>query len=217
LMALLRLRLWLFCCGCAHAATFLPSSRFGANRILTPSPSSSLPRAPRRALVHAGAMRPQRAVVIGAGVGGLYVAAALARAGVNVTLVEQNDERCAGGRLACETVRGSNGREYRFETGPSLLLLPRVFRGALEALGLRSEELLRLRKVRPAYSVHFADGGPTPLKLGGGATDEAELRAAMEEVERGSYQRMRGYMVGARANLRAGLPIFIREQLGWDE
>ena len=40
-----------------------------------------------------------RAVVVGAGVGGLYTAARLARAGVQTTLLEQNPREDAGGRL----------------------------------------------------------------------------------------------------------------------
>ena len=46
------------------------------------------------------------------------------REGVAVTLVEKNSRAAAGGRLACETIAAANGRNYRFETGPSLLLLP---------------------------------------------------------------------------------------------
>ena len=51
-----------------------------------------------------------RAVVVGAGVGGLYTAAKLAREGVAVTLVEKNSRAAAGGRLACETIAAANGR-----------------------------------------------------------------------------------------------------------
>eukprot|EP00966_Prymnesium_polylepis_P052193 1208179-Prymnesium_polylepis.1 len=53
--------------------------------------------------------------------------------------------------------------------------------------------------------------------LGGDASDEAALAAAMEAEEAGAYAKMAGYMASARANLRAGLPIFIRERLGLDE
>lgn len=72
-------------------------------------------------------------------------------------------------------------------------------------------------QVRPSYSVHFSDGGPSPLRVGGCSSEEDGLKAMMEAEEPGSYLRMKGYMVAARANLRAGLPIFIREKLGVDE
>jgi len=158
---------------------------------------------------------PRCAVVVGAGVGGLVTAARLARAGVDVTVVEQNERSCAGGRLATETLLAS-GREFRFETGPSLLLLPNVYREALRSVGADATAL-RLARVRPSYAVHFSDGLPSPLLLGGGPAAEAALRDAMEQVEPGSYAQLRAYMRSARANLRAGLPIFISEQLGLPE
>jgi phytoene dehydrogenase-like protein len=160
---------------------------------------------------------PQRAVVIGGGVGGLYSAAKLARSGVDVTLVEKNSRAAAGGRLACETICTPDGRRFRFETGPSLLLLPSVYREALTSLGIKPEEHLDLVRCCPSYAVHFADGGPTPLEIGGDAQQETGLKVMMEAVEPGSYIKYTEYLKSARANLRAGLPIFIREQLGSDE
>ena len=81
------------------------------------------------------ALTAPTAVVVGGGVGGLFVAAKLAQSGVEVTLVEKNSRSAAGGRLACESVVADNGRRYRFETGPSLLLLPSVYRDALASRG----------------------------------------------------------------------------------
>ena len=155
-----------------------------------------------------------RAVVVGAGVGGLYTAARLANAGVQTTLVEQNPREDAGGRL--ETIwLDAADRRFRFEVGPSLLLLPGVYREALETLGLDADAHLDLARVAPAYAVHYSscDGGPTPLEIGGDAQAEARLRAAMDSVEPGAHASFRAYMDAAQANLHAGLPIFIREQL----
>ena len=150
--------------------------------------------------------------MVGAGVGGLYTAARLAKAGVQTTLVEQNPREDAGGRL--ETIwLDAAGRRFRFEVGPSLLLLPGVYREALETLGLDADAHLNLARVAPAYAVHYRDGGPTPLEVGGDAQAEARLRAAMDGVEPGAHSSFRAYMDAAQANLHAGLPIFIREQL----
>ena len=150
--------------------------------------------------------------MVGAGVGGLYTAARLAKAGVQTTLVEQNPREDAGGRL--ETIwLDAADRRFRFEVGPSLLLLPGVYREALETLGLDADAHLDLARVAPAYAVHYRDGGPTPLEVGGDAQAEARLRAAMDSVEPGAHDSFRAYMDAAQANLHAGLPIFIREQL----
>ena len=67
------------------------------------------------------------------------------------------------------------------------------------------------------HGVHFRDGLPSPLEIGGNAASECALEQAMESVEPGSYTAYCDYLVSARANLKAGLPIFIREQLGLDE
>lgn len=151
-----------------------------------------------------------RAVVVGAGVGGLYTATRLARAGVATTLIEQTER--VGGRLETKWLEAA-GRRFRFEVGPSLLLLPRVYREALETLGLDAAHHLDLRRVSPSYAVHFCDGGPSPLELGGDAATEERLCAAMEQVEPGAHASYRAYMDAARANLNAGLPIFIGEDL----
>ena len=152
------------------------------------------------------------AVVVGAGVGGLYTAARLAKAGVKTTLVEQNPRKDAGGRL--ETIwLDAVGRWFRFEVGPSLLLLPGVYREALETLGLDPDAHLDLARVAPAYAVHYRDGGPTPLEIGGDSQAEGRLQAAMDGVEPGAHASFRAYMDAAQANLHAGLPIFIKEQL----
>ena len=107
-----------------------------------------------RTTVVASAGSSRTAVVVGAGVGGLYTAARLAREGVDVTLVEKNSRAAAGGRLACETVTAPNGRAYRFETGPSLLLLPSVYQEALHSLGLNPDAHLELARCMPSYAVH---------------------------------------------------------------
>ena len=82
---------------------------------------------------------------------------------------------------------------------------------------LRPHEHLRLEQCAPSYAVHFDDGLPSPLEIGGDAASERALRRDMEAVEPGAYQQYQDYLAAARANLQSGLPIFIREQLGGAE
>lgn len=70
-------------------------------------------------------------VVIGAGVGGLVTATRLAQEGFSITLIERNGS--PGGRMSSERIEG-----YRFDIGPSLLLLPSVYYKTFQLLGTSS-------------------------------------------------------------------------------
>src|SRR3972149_2264065 len=94
------------------------------------------------------------ALVIGAGIGGIAVAGRLAPQGYQVTVVEKNAE--PGGRCGRLIFDG-----HRFDTGPTLFLMPEVFAETYTALGQRMEEHLSLRRVDPTYPLRFSDGvGP---------------------------------------------------------
>lgn len=97
-----------------------------------------------------------RVVVIGAGVGGLAVAARLSVKGHSVTIIEQSDR--VGGKL--HTYR-RNG--YAFDTGPSLFTLPAVYRDLFLKTGKSLEESVDLQPVEPAFRYHFADGSSLVL------------------------------------------------------
>lgn len=92
-----------------------------------------------------------RVVVIGAGMGGLATAARLADFGHDVTVLEQ-----------AETVGGQVGTYVRdgftFDTGPTMLTLPAVYRDLFRATGRPLERLVDLTPVEPGLRVRFADG-----------------------------------------------------------
>ncbi len=90
-------------------------------------------------------------VVVGAGVGGLAVAARLAVKGHAVTLLEQSDR--IGGKLAIYERDG-----FAFDTGPSLFTLPAVYRDLFLKTGASLESSVDLQAVEPAFGYHFADG-----------------------------------------------------------
>ncbi len=104
-----------------------------------------------------------RVVVIGAGVGGLAVTARLAKQGHRVTVLEQAST--VGGKL------GTYARDgFVFDTGPSLLTLPAVYRDTFRKSGRPLEQELELAPVDPAFGYHFADGSslrlPNSSRLG---------------------------------------------------
>lgn len=65
---------------------------------------------------------------IGAGAGGIATAARLAKAGFHVTVLEKNS--FTGGR--CSLI--FDGEGHRFDQGPSLLLLPKLFKETFHEL-----------------------------------------------------------------------------------
>jgi len=92
-----------------------------------------------------------RVVVIGAGLGGLAVAARLGTMGHRVTVCEQAPD--IGGKLATYSRGG-----FTFDTGPSLLTLPAVYRDLFIKTGAPIEKHLEIVPVDPTCRYRFADG-----------------------------------------------------------
>lgn len=100
---------------------------------------------------HRVTQSPKTVVIIGAGMGGLATAARLAKRGHKVSIFEAAD--FVGGKCRTEWFNG-----YGFDTGPSLLTLPAVYRDLFLKTGKRIEHLLNLKPVDPAFTYIFHDG-----------------------------------------------------------
>jgi phytoene desaturase len=114
-------------------------------------------------------------LVVGAGIGGITAAALLARNGYDVTVIEKNS--IPGGRCN-QLVREG----HRFDIGPTLLLMPVVFRETYRMLGEELEDHLDLRRVEPTYQTYFDDGSQlthTP--------DLGMMQSQLESIESGSF------------------------------
>lgn len=90
-------------------------------------------------------------VVIGSGLGGLAAAVRLAASGHEVTLCEQGQS--FGGKMNRLSEQG-----FRFDTGPSLITMPWIFREIFEAAGSRIEDHLKMVQVNPICEYLYADG-----------------------------------------------------------
>ena len=93
----------------------------------------------------------ERVAVIGAGMGGMCAAARLAKAGYEVTVFESSDRH--GGKCRTEWIGN-----YAFDTGPSLLTLPAVYRDFFQRTGDVMGRVLELQPVSPSFDYRFADG-----------------------------------------------------------
>jgi phytoene desaturase len=93
----------------------------------------------------------ERVAVIGAGMGGMCTAARLAKAGYEVNVFESSDRH--GGKCRTEWIGN-----YAFDTGPSLLTLPAVYRDFFQRTGDVMGRVVELQPVSPSFDYRFADG-----------------------------------------------------------
>ncbi|KAF1344657.1 Phytoene dehydrogenase [Delphinella strobiligena] len=131
-----------------------------------------------------GQDKQKTAIVVGAGAGGVSTAARLAKAGFKVTVLEKND--FVGGR--CSLIHHDG---WRFDQGPSLLLLPRLFHQTFRDLDTSLEaEGIELIKCHPNYNIWFGDGERFQL-----STDLAHMKTEIEKWEgKDGYSRYLAFL-----------------------
>lgn len=113
----------------------------------------------------------QKAIVIGAGIGGIATANILAKAGYEVDVFEKNDQ--LGGRAGLLEKDG-----FRFDTGPSWYLMPEVFAHYFSLFGKDVNKELDLTRLSPAYKVFFEH--KAPLTITSNLEEDAQTFAAIE-------------------------------------
>ena len=91
-----------------------------------------------------------KAVVIGAGLGGLSAAMRLGVKGYRVTLVDKLDR--LGGRGSSISRAG-----HRFDLGPTIITVPKVFRELWASCGRDFDTDVYLRPVDPFYEIRWKD------------------------------------------------------------
>lgn len=132
-----------------------------------------------------------RVVIVGAGVGGLVCGLRCARAGHDVTVVEQGP---APGGKAGRVVLREGEDVWTFDSGPSLLTMPWVFRAVLPDL--------ELVPVEPVTRYRFADGSDVEL-----SADLARSRAALDAWSPGAGDDWARLLRVGTAMWRASEPI----------
>lgn len=125
--------------------------------------------------------RSGRAVVIGAGFGGIAAALRLRAKGYQVTLVER---QCAIGGRAQTFRRGG----FLHDAGPTVITAPFLFEELFALFGERLDEHVRLVPLDPWYRFRFADGDEFNY---GGSVDEtlAEI-SRIEPRDCAGYRRL---------------------------
>lgn len=136
-------------------------------------------------------------VVVGAGLGGLAAAIRLRHHGFRVTVLERHPH--PGGRCGLWESAG-----FRFDTGPTLLLMVDYLRALFADVGRPLERYLELRQLDPSYRVHFADG--TTLDVSSHLT---AMLDGLERIEPGVTPRFLRFLAETARLYRAGLDGFV--------
>lgn len=126
-------------------------------------------------------------VVVGAGLGGLSAAIHARLAGHSVLVLEQRE--AIGGKAAAIADQG-----FRFDPGPSIVILIDHYRAIFEAAGRKMEDILRFERLDPITRLYFEGRDMVDLPAGTAActelvkqiapSDHASFVALLERLEK---------------------------------
>lgn len=124
----------------------------------------------------------RRAIIVGAGYGGMALANLLGKAGYKVEVYEKNQH--LGGRIAAVKRDG-----FLFDLGPSWYLMPEIFEQYYGLFDASATERLDLVRFSPGYRVFFE--GNSPVDVMGDVTKDRDL---FESIERGAGKKLEKYV-----------------------
>jgi phytoene desaturase len=133
-----------------------------------------------------------RAVVIGAGLGGLAAGMRLGAKGWKVTVLDRLD--MPGGRATSISSQG-----HRFDLGPTIVTAPDVFRQLFSACGRDFDSAVDLRPLDPFYRITWPDGAHLDTFADDAAMEAEVRRLAPEDVagwRRFLEDSRRRYLIG---------------------
>ncbi len=145
----------------------------------------------------------QRVIIIGAGPGGLATALLLAKAGLEVTVLEKQP-RVGGRTTAIE------GDGYRFDLGPTFFLYPQILEEIFAEVGRDLHREVPMQRLDPQYRLVFGAGGELlcTSNLEGMVAEIAKLAPA-------DAPRFRQFMADNRVKLGKFAPCLQAPFLGW--
>jgi phytoene desaturase len=142
-------------------------------------------------------MRNGEVVVVGAGFSGLATAALLAKDGLDVTVIEKNEQ--PGGRASVWKEGG-----FTFDMGPSWYLMPDVFERFFAEFGKKPEDLMELVRLDPSYRVFY--GPDDSLDI---SSDLEKNLALFDKMEENGAEKMKKYLDSAQHQYDVAMNQFI--------
>jgi phytoene desaturase len=142
-------------------------------------------------------------IIIGAGPGGLASAMLLAKAGVDVTILEKQPR--VGGRTSAIESDG-----YRFDLGPTFFLYPQILQEIFHEIGRDMFQEIPMTRLDPQYRITFGAGGEL------NATPDLErMVAEIARLSPSDAQGFRRFMEYNRVKLERFAPCLQVPFPGW--
>ena len=142
-------------------------------------------------------MKSEKVLIVGAGFGGLALAALLAKDGYAVTVVEKNSG--PGGRAMVFRDQG-----YTFDMGPSWYLMPDIFERFFALLDRGVADYYTLVRLDPSYRIYF--GRDDFVDVSSGLDENFAL---FERMEQGAGERLRAYLAQAEYEYNVAVNEFL--------
>jgi phytoene desaturase len=136
----------------------------------------------------------KRVIIIGAGPGGLATAMLLARAGLEVIVLEKQPR--VGGRTSA-----IEGEGYRFDLGPTFFLYPQVLQEIFAEVGRDLFKEVPMTKLDPQYRLVFGAGGELSA-----TPDVNRMVAEIAKLSPADAPQFRRFMDYNRVKLRKFAP-----------
>ncbi len=138
-----------------------------------------------------------KAIIIGAGFGGIAAALRLRRKGYAVTIIDKQDK--LGGR-GYQYHRQTDLGTFIHDAGPTVVTAKFLFDELFEMFGKKREDYINFVDIYPWYRIQFADG--TQFDYGGTIEQmEAQIRAIGGDVDVDGFRR---YLVHSKKIFETG-------------
>ena len=147
----------------------------------------------------------KRVLIVGAGPGGLATAMLLAKAGLDVTVVEK--EPRVGGRTSA-----IEGDGFRFDLGPTFFLYPQILDEIFAAVGRDLRREVPMKRLDPQYRLVFGAGGELLC-----SSDMERMVAEIAKLSPADAPQFRRFMAYNRVKLEKFAPCLQSPFLGWTD
>jgi phytoene desaturase len=135
----------------------------------------------------------KKAVIIGAGVGGIATSVFLAKKGYDVEIFEKN--QTPGGRCS-RLIRDG----HRFDLGATMMMMPDIYKEVFGALGIPLFEKGDVQPLEDLYRIYFDDNEVLYF-----SPDEEKMKSQLEKMEPGSFLRSKKYVTEGYEIFRLGM------------